>query len=105
MFRRCATWQENLEVCFQMATLTRGVNVLGLLQTRLAVAVRTGQYYFAVGRPVTSGIMTWSYIRKFKALTDLVSNWQDQPSLPELGRNVQIMKFLEIFANIYDAES
>ena len=74
-----------------------GVNVPGLLQIRLAVAVRAGQYYFAVGRPVTSGIMTWSYIKKFKALTDLVSNWQDQPSLPELGRNVPIMKFLELF--------
>ena len=73
-----------------------GMNVPTMLQLRLIVAMRTAQFYDAVGRTITPGIMMWMYVKQFKALHELVINWKEQPTLPKIGQRVPIMKLLEL---------
>ena len=40
--------------------------------------------------------MTWAYVKQFKALKELITNWKEQPSIHILGQNVPIMKLLEL---------
>ena len=74
----------------------QGVNVPALLQLRLMFAVNASQYYETVGRTLSPGVMTWAYVKQFKALSELRKNWPAPPELPKLGRNVPIMKLLEM---------
>ena len=73
-----------------------GTNVPTMLQLKLIVAVSAAQFYDTVGRTITPAIMSWTYIKQFKALKELITNWKEQPALPTLGRNVAIMKLLEL---------
>ena len=74
----------------------QGVNVPAMLQLKLMFAVNASQYYETVGRTLSHGIMTWAYVKQFKALSELRKNWPAPPELPKLGRNVPIMKLLEM---------
>jgi len=73
-----------------------GTNVPTMLQIKLIVAVRAAQFYNTVGRTISPANMSWAYVKQFKSLKELVSNWKEQPALPTLGRNVPIMKLLEL---------
>ena len=74
----------------------QGVNVPAMLHLRLMFAVNASQYYETVGRTLSPGVMTWAYVKQFKALVELRKNWPAPPELPKLGRNVPIMKLLEM---------
>ena len=73
-----------------------GTNVPTMLQLKLIVAVRAAQFYDTVGRTIAPAIMSWAYVKQFKSLKELTSNWKELPALPTLGRNVPIMKLLEL---------
>ena len=73
-----------------------GTNVPTLLQLKLSVAVSAAQFYDTVGRIILPANMTWAYVKQFKSLKELTLNWKKQPELPCLGRNVPIMKLLEL---------
>ena len=73
-----------------------GINVPTMLQLKLIVAVRADQFYDAIVCKIKPAIMTWKHIKQLKALHELVTNWKEQPALPKIGRNVPIMKLLEL---------
>ena len=73
-----------------------GCNVPTILQLKLMVAVSAARFYETVGRTILPVNMTWTYVKQFKSLNELTSKWKEQPDLPSLGRNVPIMKLLEL---------
>lgn len=73
-----------------------GCNVPAMLQLKLMVAVSAAKFYDTIGRTILPANMTWMYVKQFKSLDQLTSKWKAQPDLPPLGRNVPIMKLLEL---------
>ena len=73
-----------------------GCNVPAMLQLKLMVAVSAAKFYKTIGRTVLPDNMSWTYVKQFKSLNELTSKWKTQPDLPNLGRNVPIMKLLEL---------
>ena len=52
-------------------------NVPTMLQLKLIVTVCAAHYYDTVGCTITHAIMTWGYVKQFKALKELVTNWKE----------------------------